>query len=68
MSLNTPLTAITARAWHAATIAARVAGVLKQAWAALTTGSRTLPFGDNAELFRELAARIAASKSRTRGL
>jgi hypothetical protein len=68
MSPKTPLTAITARALPAAAIAARAAGVLEQAWAALTTGSRTLPFGDNAELFRELAARIAASRSRTRGL
>jgi hypothetical protein len=68
MSPKTPLTAITARALHAAAIAARGTGVLKQAWAALTIGSRSLPFGDNAELFRELAARIAASKSRTRGL
>jgi hypothetical protein len=68
MSLKTPLTAIGARTLHAAAIAARAAGVLKQAWAALTTGSRILPFGDNAELFRELAARIAASKSRSRGL
>jgi hypothetical protein len=68
MSLKTPMTAITARALHAAAIAARAAGVLQQAWAALTTGSRALPFGDNGDLFRELAARIAASKSRTRGL
>lgn len=68
MPQKTPWTAITARASHAAAIAARAAGVFKQAWAALTTGSRTLPFGDNGELFRELAARIAASRSRTRGL
>jgi hypothetical protein len=38
---------------------------LQMLWAALTTGSRTIPFGDNGDLFRELAARIAASRSRT---
>ena len=42
--------------------------VLRAAWAALTTGSRAIPFGDNEALFRELAARVAASKRRTRDL
>jgi hypothetical protein len=55
------------RAVHA-TGAARVAGVLRAAWAALMAGSRTIPFGDNGVLLRELAARIAASNGRTRGL
>jgi hypothetical protein len=34
---------------------------LKSAWAALTAGSRAIPFGDNSTLIRDLAARIAAS-------
>jgi hypothetical protein len=38
---------------------------LKAAWAALTTGSRAIPLGDNGDLYRELAARLAASRSRT---
>jgi hypothetical protein len=56
-----------AHAAHA-TGAARAAGVLRAAWAALTIGSRTIPFGDNGTLLRELAARIAASNHRARGL
>jgi len=68
MSVKAPPTAFAAYAVHAAANAARAAGVLKAAWAALTTGSRTIPFGDNEALFRELAARIAASNRRTRGL
>jgi hypothetical protein len=55
------------RAVHA-TGAARVAGVLRAAWAALTIGSRTIPFGDNGTLLRELAARVAASNRPARGL
>jgi len=62
MSVNAPSTAITARA------VVHAAGVLRAAWAALTTGSRTIPFGDNGALFRELAAHIAASNRRTRDL
>jgi hypothetical protein len=50
------------------TRAARVAGVFRAAWAALKTGSRTIPFGDNGALLRDLASRIAASNRRTRGL
>jgi hypothetical protein len=48
--------------------AARAAAVLRAAWAALMAGSRTIPFGDNGVLLRELAARIAASNRRARGL
>jgi hypothetical protein len=36
-------------------------GIIR-AWAALAAGSRTIPFGDNGALLRELAARVAASK------
>jgi hypothetical protein len=43
----------------------RAGGILKTAWAALTTGSRTIPFGDNGDLFRDLAAQIAASRRRS---
>jgi hypothetical protein len=43
-----------------------VAGrVFKTAWAALMTGSRAVPFGDNGDLFRDLAAQIAASRRRS---
>jgi hypothetical protein len=56
-----------ARALHATGAARAAAGVFRAAWAALTTGSRTIPFGDNGVLLRDLAARIAASK-RPRGL
>jgi hypothetical protein len=42
----------------------RVGRVVKTAWAALMTGSRTIPFGDNGDLFRDLAAQIAASRRR----
>jgi hypothetical protein len=57
-----------ARAVHA-TRAARAAGVFRAAWAALTAGSRAIPFGDNGVLLRDLAARIAASNNRRiRGL
>jgi len=56
-----------ARAIRAAS-AARAAGVFRAGWAALTTGSRTIPFGDNGALLRDLAARIAASNRRARGL
>ena len=56
-----------ARSGHAMS-AARAAGVFRAAWAALTTGSRTIPFGDNGALLRDLASRIAASNSRARGL
>jgi hypothetical protein len=45
--------------------AGRAGGVLKTAWAALMTGSRTIPFGDNGDLFRDLAAQIAASRRRS---
>jgi hypothetical protein len=56
------------RAVHA-TRAARAAGVFRAAWAALTAGSRAVPFGDNGALLRDLAARIAASNNRRiRGL
>jgi len=51
-----------------ATAAARAAGVLRAAWAALAAGSRTIPFGDNGALLRDLASRIAASNRRSRGL
>jgi hypothetical protein len=44
--------------------AARAAGILKAAWAALSAGSRAIPLGDNSALFRDLAARIAASNRR----
>jgi hypothetical protein len=63
MSTNNP-TPGTAGAFTAATGAARAAGVLKSAWAALTTGSRAIPLGDNSTLIRDLAARIAASNRR----
>jgi len=43
---------------------ARLAQGLRTAWAALATGSRTIPFGDNGALLRELAERVAASKRR----
>jgi hypothetical protein len=56
-----------ARPLHATSVG-RAAGVFRAAWAALMTGSRTIPFGDNGALLRELAARIAASNRRTRGL
>ncbi len=56
-----------ARAVHA-TGRARAAGVFRAAWAALTAGSRTIPFGDNGAVLRDLASRIAASNRRTRGL
>ena len=57
-----------ARAVHA-TRAARAAGLFRAAWAALTAGSRAIPFGDNGALLRDLAARIAASNNRRiRGL
>jgi hypothetical protein len=46
-------------------IASHASGVLKAAWAALVTGSRTIPFGDNGHLFRDLAAQIAASRRRS---
>jgi hypothetical protein len=46
-------------------VASRAGGLLKTAWAALTTGSRTIPFGDNGDLFRDLAAQIAASRRRS---
>jgi hypothetical protein len=46
-------------------VAGRAGGILKAAWAALTTGSRTIPFGDNGALFRDLAAQIAASRRRS---
>jgi hypothetical protein len=46
-------------------VAGRAGGVLKTAWAALMTGSRTIPFGDNGNLFRDLAAQIAASRRRS---
>jgi hypothetical protein len=36
-----------------------IAHAIKSAWAALTAGSRTIPFGDNSALFHDLAARIA---------
>jgi len=68
MSVKAPPTAFAAYAVHAAANAARTAGVLKAAWAALTTGSRTIPFGDNGAVLRDLASRIAASNRRTRGL
>jgi hypothetical protein len=44
--------------------AARAVGILETAWAALTAGSRAIPFGDNGTLFRDLAAHIAASNRR----
>ena len=68
MSVKAPPTAFAAYAVHVAANAARAAGVLKAAWAALTTGSRTIPFGDNGAVLRDLASRIAASNRRTRGL
>jgi hypothetical protein len=48
-----------------ASSAGSAGGVLKTAWAALMTGSRTIPFGDNGDLFRDLAAQIAASRRRS---
>jgi hypothetical protein len=66
MSTNTSSDG-SARAGHATT-AARAAGVFRAAWAALTAGSRTIPFGDNGAVLRDLAFRIAASNRRTRGL
>jgi hypothetical protein len=43
----------------------RAYGGLKTAWAALVAGSQTIPFGDNGNLFRVLAAQIAASRRRS---
>jgi hypothetical protein len=37
-----------------------IAYAIKSAWAALTAGSRTIPFGDNSALFHDLAVEIAA--------
>ena len=45
------------------TRAARTLDTLRAAWAALMTGSQTIPFGDNGGLYRELAAHIAASRT-----
>jgi hypothetical protein len=44
--------------------AARAGGIFKTAVAALAAGTRTIPFGDNGELYRQLAAQIAASRRR----
>ena len=46
----------------------RATGVFRAAWAALMIGSRTIPFGDNRALLRDLASRIAASNRRARDL
>ena len=59
MSFDTSSSRIAAGTTHAVPGTARAAAVLKAAWAALTIGSRAIPLGDNGELFRELAARIA---------
>jgi hypothetical protein len=45
--------------------AARAAEFFRAAWAALETGSRSIPFGDNGELYRELAAHLAAGRRGT---
>jgi hypothetical protein len=42
--------------------AARAAEFFSAAWAALKTGSRSIPFGDNGDLYRELAAHLAAGR------
>jgi hypothetical protein len=65
MSTNTSSDTAAAGAVNTGAGVARAAAALKAAWAALTTGSRAIPFGDNGTLFRELAARIAASNRRT---
>jgi hypothetical protein len=64
MSQKTPWTTAGTGPADAPGIAGRACGVLKAAWAALVTGSRTIPFGDNGNLFRDLAAQIAASRRR----
>jgi hypothetical protein len=65
MSKNSSSTTAGTRPVNGPGIAGRAAGALKMAWAALMTGSRTIPFGDNGDLFRDLAAQIAASRRRS---
>ena len=64
MSQKPPWTTAGAGPVDAPGSAGRARGFLTAAWAALVTGSRTIPFGDNGNLFRDLAAQIAASRRR----
>jgi hypothetical protein len=65
MSKNSSSTAAGRGPVNGPGVAGRAGSVLKTAWAALMTGSRTIPFGDNGDLFRDLAAQIAASRRRS---
>jgi hypothetical protein len=65
MSKKTPSTTAGTGPVNGPGFAGRAALVVKTAWAALTAGSRTIPFGDNGDLFRDLAAHIAASRRRS---
>jgi hypothetical protein len=65
MSKKTPWTTAGTGPVKGPGIADRASGALKTAWEALMTGSRTIPFGDNGDLFRDLAAQIAASRRRS---
>jgi hypothetical protein len=65
MSNETPSTTAGTGPVNGPGVAGRAGGLLKTAWAALMAGSRTIPFGDNGELFRDLAAQIAASRRRS---
>lgn len=62
MATNTLQAAWIAGAAQAAASSART---LKGAWAALTTGSRAIPLGDNGRLYQELAARIKGCNRRS---
>jgi hypothetical protein len=44
--------------------AARATRLIKETYAGLTAGATVLPFGDNSEVHRALAARVAAARLR----